>query len=149
MPCIETFKTRSTFFLQMYNIHGLCNGHYVRCYFTTVHIDFEVATVLREANLLATIKCCIFHLWPKHGGRRSKLSGLVLITKKTRVETTEVEDCFTEDIMPENYVTLTQSLLQTCAMVFPQKRRKLIMAQNRFTLTLTNSSMHLIQPFSY
>ena len=29
------------------------------------------------------------------------LSGLLLITKTTRVEPTEVEDCFTEDIMPD------------------------------------------------
>ena len=44
---------------------------------------------------------------------------------------------------------LTRSLLQTCGLVFPQKRRELIMVQNRFTLTLTNSSTHLSQPFSY
>ena len=86
----------------MYNIHGLCNGHYVGHNLTieptTVHIDFEVAmhTVLREAIPSATIKCCRFHLWTKHGGGRSKLSGLVLISKTTRVETTEVEDCFTD-----------------------------------------------------
>ena len=51
--------------------------------------------------LSASIKCCRFHLWVKHSGGRSKLSGLVLITKTTRVEPTEVEDCFTEDIMPD------------------------------------------------
>ena len=45
--CNETFKCCSKFFLQMYNIHGLCNGHFVRSNLTfeptTVHIDFEVA----------------------------------------------------------------------------------------------------------
>ena len=150
MHCIN-----SKFFLQMHNIHGLCSGHYVRRNFTTVYIDFEVAmhTVLREAIPSATIKRCRFHLWAKHGGGRSILSGLVLITKTTRVKPTEVKDCFTEDIIPdcphdqkcnnsadyllENYVTFDSSLLQTCELLFPQKRRELILTQNRFTLTLT------------
>ena len=42
---------------------------------------------------------------------------------------------------------LTQCLLQTCGLLFPLERRELIMAQNPFALTLTNSSTHLIQPF--
>ena len=72
MPCNETFKSCSNFFLQMYNIHGLCNGNYVGRNLiiepTTIHIDFEVAkhTVLRETIPSATIKCCTFHLWAKH-----------------------------------------------------------------------------------
>ena len=57
-------------------------------------------TVLREVIPSAIIQCCRFHLWAKHGGGRSKLSDLVINTKTTRVEPTEVEDCFTEDIMP-------------------------------------------------
>ena len=39
------------------------------------------------------------------------------------MESTEVDDCFTEDIMPDLYSGL----------VFPQKRKELLMAQNRFT----------------
>ena len=123
--------------------------------------------VLRGAISSATIKCCRFHFRAKHGGGRSKLSGLVLITNTPEwMEPTEVEDCFTDDIMPdypddkncnefadyllENYVTFDskkESLLQTCGLVFPQKRRALIMAQSRFTLTLTNSASH--PTFSY
>ena len=48
-----------------------------------------------------TYLASLFHLWAKHGGGGSKLSGLLLITKTTRVEPIAVEDCFTEDIMPD------------------------------------------------
>ena len=41
--CNKTLRCCSKFFLQMYNIYGLCNEHYVRRNFTieptTVHID--------------------------------------------------------------------------------------------------------------
>ena len=131
---------------------------------TTIHVDFEVHvamhTVLGVAIPSATIKYCRFYLWAKLCDGKSKLSGLVLLTKTTRVERTDV-DCFTEDIMPdcpdhqncnkfadyllENFVTFDSKFTPDMwAGNFPQKRRELIMAQNGFTLTLRNSSMHLI-----
>ena len=111
---------------------------------TTIHIDFEVHvgmhTVLGVAILSATIKYCRFYLWAKPCGGRSKLLGLVLlITKTTGVEHTDVEDCFTKDIMPdcpddqncnkfadyllENYVTFDSKFTpHMWAGDFPQKR---------------------------
>ena len=94
------------------------------------------STVLEEAIQSATIKCCRFHV--KHGGGKSKLSGVMLITKTTRVKPTEVEDCFTEDTMqdcPDN---------QNC-----NKFADYLLENYVFTITLTNSSTHLIPPFSY
>ena len=41
------------------------------------------------------------YVWVKHGGGRSKLSALVLITKTSGVEHTEIEDFFKEDTMPD------------------------------------------------
>ena len=93
------------------------------------------------------------------------LSGLVLITKTTRVVLTEVEDCFTEDIMPdcpddqscntfaeyllENYMTFDSKFTPDMWAGIPSEEKRLIIAQSRFMLTLTNSSAHLSQPFSY
>ena len=101
------FFFQSSYFKCTIYIYRLCNGRYVRQNLTieptVVHIDFEVAmhAVLRGAIPSATIKCCRYHFCAKHGGGRSKLSGLVLITKITRVEPTEAEDCFTDDIIPD------------------------------------------------
>ena len=71
---------------------GLYNGHYVR----------------RNLTKPLCIQCFekLFRQLPSSTGdstyaERSKLLGLVLKTKSTRVKPTEVEDCFTEDIMPD------------------------------------------------
>ena len=90
---------------------------------------------------------------------------LVPITKTTRVELTEVEDCFTEDIMQdcpddqncntfaeyllEDYMTFDSNITPDMWAGIPSEEKRLIMSPNRFALTLTNSSTHLIQPFSY
>ena len=50
-------------------------------------------------------------------------------------------------LSPLIYNTYAMKSVQTCGLVFPRKRSELIMAQNHFMLTLTNSSTHLIQPF--
>jgi hypothetical protein len=87
-----SFKCCSKYFLQIYNIHGLKNEHYVPLVFTllselvyrkmwtsvaslckgldlilspeTIHIDFEVAmhNVLRDIFTNSRILCCRFHL---------------------------------------------------------------------------------------
>ena len=78
------------------------------------------------------------YVWVKHGGAGSKLSGLMLITKTTGVQPTEVEDCFTEDIKPDCPDN------QNC-----NKFADYLLENYVFTLTLTNSSAHLIPLFSY
>ena len=119
---------------------------------STVHIDFEVDmhTVLRDAIPSATIKCCRFHLWRKvqtigigaHYKDNQKLRKLSQrIICQTVLTTRTAIHLLT--IYWRTMWHFTQGLLQTCG------RRELIMAQNSFTFTLTNSSTHLIQPFSY
>ena len=76
------------------------------------------------------------YAWVNCSGGRSKLSGLVLITMTTRVEPTEVEDCFTEDTMPDSPDN------QNC-----NKFADYVLEIYAFTLTLTNSSTHLIPDF--
>ena len=127
----------------MYNIYGLCNRHYVRHNLTieptTVHIDFKVVmhAVLREAIPSATIKCCSFHLWAMHLWWQ-KIQTIRF--GAYRVEPTEVEDCFTEDIMPdcpddkncnkigdyllENYVIFgSKFTLDICAVIPSEEKR--------------------------
>ena len=53
------------------------------------------------------------------------------------------------DYLMENYVTFDSKFTPGTWVGIPSEKRELIMSHNRFTLTLTNSSMHLIQPFSY
>ena len=48
----------------------------------------------------------------------------------------------------ENYVTF-DSFTPDMWNGIPSEERELIMAKNRFILTLTNRSKHLVQPFSY
>ena len=77
------------------------------------------------------------YVWVKHGGGRSELSGLVLITKTTGVEPTEVEDGFTEDTMPNCPDD------QNC-----NKFAEYLLENYIFKLT-KNSSTHFIPLFSY
>ena len=90
------------------------------------------------------------------------LSGLVLITKTTRVEPTEV---FTEDIMPdcpddqncntfaeyllENYMTFDSNITPDMWAGIPSEEKRTNSSTECFTLTLTYSSTHLSQSFSY
>ena len=106
-------------------------------------MDFKVAmhTVLLEAFPSATIKCCRFHLWAKHGGGRSKLSGLVLIL----------------DIMPdcahyllENYVTSDSTFTPDIWAGIPSEEKRLTNnSTESFHPHFNEQSKHLIQPFSY
>ena len=88
------------------------------------------------------------------------LLGLVLNIKTTRVDPIEVEDimpgcpddksCNTfANYLLENYVTFDSKFTPDVWAGIPSEEKRLIMDQNRFVLTLTKSSTHLSQPFSY
>ena len=49
----------------------------------------------------------------------------------------------------ENYMTFDSNITPDKWAGIPSEEKRLIMAKNHFTLTLTNSSTHLSQPFSY
>ena len=92
----------------------------------------------------------------------SMLSGLVLMTKTTKVEPTEVEDCLTEDIMPdcpvnqncnkfaeyllENYVTFDSKITSDMWAGIPSKEKRTNNGKESFH---AHFNMHLSQPFSY
>ena len=72
----------------MCKIHGLCNGHYVRHYLTIestiIHITSKWLCIKCFEKLFCQLlSSAADFTWAKHGGGRSKLSDLVLITKTT------------------------------------------------------------------